>query len=297
MLASICIVTQVIITTWILNIYIEWDGRAYLEVYLGVVFRLVALKQVAQLCTCSSLGLLRELVIAYICDIHTILVNLNLLAEVVVTNMNTIEYELHGLAMRCPCVGLVGKIEGEVVTQHSAVEPVGKEHPTLMLGHAQNLSLAIELDSVRLLRHTLCSITAEAHATSVYCAVDVDGKFALNLVEVCLLRVWRLTFVTSDYDNGETGVLEAHDSLLVGAIAISYGVCYLGVEVVSRSAANLLHALNSNSSILVESSKVGYKAAKVVEVGDNTLPNTLGSVVGTSDVVSGFAVSVVFIAV
>ena len=54
----------------------------------------------------------------------------------------------------------------------------------------------------------------------MYCAVDVDGKCLFDLVEVGSLGVWRLTIVTSDYDNGETRVLEANNSLLVGAIAI-----------------------------------------------------------------------------
>ena len=84
---------------------------------------------------------------------HTILIDLDLLAEVVVAHMLAIEHQLNRLTALFPTEGgvLLRHKEGQIGTHHRLIIPTCQQHPTLVFGHTEHFGLLAELDGVWLL--------------------------------------------------------------------------------------------------------------------------------------------------
>ena len=100
-------------------------------------------------------------------DGHPVVVDLDLLAQIIVTPVHTVEFQFHELAVYA--VGetgalhnvgyLLGEPEGRIVPEEGAVLPVGQKNPALMLLHAENRTLFTQFKSKRSLVIGPCCIT------------------------------------------------------------------------------------------------------------------------------------------
>ncbi len=117
--------------------------------------------------------------------VDALFVHLDVLGHEILSHVLAVEYQLGELAARRPVERcLRGQIVGRLVAQQRAVHVVGQQAPAFVLGHAEHLSLGVELDVVGLLGPLPCRVAAPA---------DRRGR-SLNVVEApCAVDAYRGT--------------------------------------------------------------------------------------------------------
>ena len=139
---------------------------------------------------------------------HAILIDLDLFAEVVVTQMFAIEHQLNRLTTLLPAEGgvLLRHKEGQIGTHHRLIVPACQQHPTLVFGHTEHFGLLAELDCVGFL-----GVAPRGIATTLDLGVSLSKEcITIAVVDHHLGRNPRifildcLVILSIDHHNGQT---------------------------------------------------------------------------------------------
>ena len=214
--------------------------------------------------------------------------------------MMAVDDQFHRLPVHVPRNSLLdgtrfpGTLEGmcqvksHCIAYHGVVNPVGQQHPALVLGHTQHLLLLHQFDGKRFLGESFRGVSAKTDSTqrsgNIQCTIGiVDGQLVVLYPLGSLVAHHEIHKLVDYSDTGsygtevtrcrllyhhhrQTGVGDAHHIVTlhaVGLYRVGYGLC----EIHLCHSAGLLYSSHTHGSTLAGCE--GGHQMEVIEIGNH----------------------------